>query len=181
VVHNVMQKLHQLAHSAIYGHAAWPASLDDRNSVWKMLADTGLTEVLPDGTIRYTDPGASAEIELLVAFIGVMYPWDIPLVLKGHGYASVEEALEVLEAGTDSVALWRLKRLIFRAYQKRAGSPKARAAARSVFVDLRGLLRRSVRFEHQPKPAKEPKKATGQIEMLLPISGKKLAKEVTAK
>jgi hypothetical protein len=26
-----------------------------RNSVWKMLADTGLTEELPDGTIRYTD------------------------------------------------------------------------------------------------------------------------------
>jgi hypothetical protein len=29
--------------------------------------------------------------------------------------------------------------------------------------------------------AKRPKKATGQIEMLLPIAGKKLVKEVSAK
>jgi hypothetical protein len=172
-----MQKLHQLAHSAIYGHAAWPASLDDRNSVWKLLADTGLTEVLPDGTISCTVPGASAEIELLLAFIGVMHPWNIPFVLKGHGYASEEDVLGIVEAKTDATALWRLKRLIFRAYAKRVGSPKANAGARSVFVDLRGF-----RFSRELKSnvAKKSKKATGQIEMLLPISGKKLVKEVAA-
>ena len=35
--------------------------------IWQMLADSGLTETLADGTNRYTDPGATAEIELLLS------------------------------------------------------------------------------------------------------------------
>jgi DNA end-binding protein Ku len=74
---------------------------------------------------------------------------------------------------------------------KRSGkpiTPKERPAAGNV-VDLMEALRRSVGQEAAPvktaKPAKKPKKATGQKEMLLPIEGKKpkqaVAKKTTAK
>ncbi|WP_461327614.1 non-homologous end joining protein Ku [Bradyrhizobium huanghuaihaiense] len=72
--------------------------------------------------------------------------------------------------------------------QKRAGkpiTPKSKPTAGNV-VDLMEALRRSVGKEVAPanaaKPAKKPKKASaGQKEMLMPIAGKKPAKEGPAK
>ncbi|MGX9429619.1 MULTISPECIES: non-homologous end joining protein Ku [Bradyrhizobium] len=72
--------------------------------------------------------------------------------------------------------------------QKRAGkpiTPKERPRGENI-VDLMEALRRSVGKEVEPakvaKPAKKPRKATaGQKEMLMPIQGKKQAKETAAK
>ncbi|MCA1436776.1 Ku protein [Bradyrhizobium sp. BRP20] len=73
--------------------------------------------------------------------------------------------------------------------QKRAGKvirPKERPKGENV-VDLMDALRKSVggaatEAAAQNKPAKKPKKAAvGQKEMLMPIAGKKPAKEATAK
>ncbi|MGY3611033.1 MULTISPECIES: non-homologous end joining protein Ku [unclassified Bradyrhizobium] len=72
--------------------------------------------------------------------------------------------------------------------QKRAGkpiTPKERPRGDNV-VDLMEALRRSVGKEAEPakaaKPAKKPRKATaGQKEMLMPIQGKKQAKETAGK
>jgi DNA end-binding protein Ku len=72
--------------------------------------------------------------------------------------------------------------------QKRAGKPitaKERPRGENV-VDLMEALRRSVGGEAETKPPKQavkkPRKAaTGQKEMLMPIAGKKPAKEAAAK
>jgi DNA end-binding protein Ku len=71
--------------------------------------------------------------------------------------------------------------------QKRAGKPittKARPRGENV-VDLMEALRRSVGGAEPAKPSKPSKKqrkaASGQKEMLMPIEGKKPAKEATAK
>jgi DNA end-binding protein Ku len=68
--------------------------------------------------------------------------------------------------------------------KKRAGqtiAPKARPAAGNV-VNLMEALRASIGQAQTSKPAKKPKKAAaGQKEMLLPIDGKKTAKEAAAK
>src|ERR1700737_4880803 len=71
--------------------------------------------------------------------------------------------------------------------KKRAGQPitkKDRPAGGNV-VDLMEALRRSVGGAEPTKPAKPSKKprksASGQKEMLMPIEGKKAAKETTAK
>jgi DNA end-binding protein Ku len=74
--------------------------------------------------------------------------------------------------------------------QKRAGKPitaKARPSGENV-VDLMDALRKSIggggpaRLEPPRKPAKKSKKAApGQKEMLMPIAGKKPAKEAAAK
>jgi DNA end-binding protein Ku len=73
--------------------------------------------------------------------------------------------------------------------QKRAGkpiTPKERPRGENV-VDLMDALRKSVggpaaETKASKKPAKKPRKAaTGQKEMLMPISGKKQAKETVAK
>jgi DNA end-binding protein Ku len=72
--------------------------------------------------------------------------------------------------------------------QKRAGKtirPKERPKGENV-VDLMEALRQSVGREVSPakgaKPVKKPRKATaGQKEMLMPIAGKKQAKETAAK
>ena len=72
--------------------------------------------------------------------------------------------------------------------QKRAGkpiTPKERPRGENV-VDLMDALRKSVggpaaETKASKKSAKKPRKATGQKEMLMPISGKKHAKETIAK
>jgi len=67
--------------------------------------------------------------------------------------------------------------------KKRAGqpiAPKARPAAGNV-VNLMDALRASIGEAQAPKSAKKPKKATGQKEMLLPIEGRKPAREAAAK
>lgn len=71
--------------------------------------------------------------------------------------------------------------------KKRAGKPmtaKARPRGENV-VDLMDALRKSIGDEKAAKvskPAKKPRKvASGQKEMLMPIAGKKPAKEATAK
>jgi DNA end-binding protein Ku len=58
-------------------------------------------------------------------------------------------------------------------------TPKARPTAGNV-VNLMDALRASIGQEQGSKPAKKPKKAAGQKEMLLPIDGKK-PKEGAAK
>jgi DNA end-binding protein Ku len=66
--------------------------------------------------------------------------------------------------------------------QKRAGvaiTPKAKPIAGNV-VDLMEALRRSV-GQGETRPTKKPKKAAGQREMLLPITGKKPAREAVGK
>jgi hypothetical protein len=119
MVHDGIRRLHQLAHAAISGQTGWPASPDDCNSILKLLADSGLTEELPDGTTRYTEPGSIAEIELLLICIGAICPWEMPHSLEHYGYASEEEALEVWEAESDDEALRLLKLIICRAYARR--------------------------------------------------------------
>jgi DNA end-binding protein Ku len=71
--------------------------------------------------------------------------------------------------------------------QKRAGKPvtaKERPRGENV-VDLMDALRKSIGGAEAPKDAKPAKKsrkvASGQKEMLLPIAGKKSAKEAAAK
>jgi DNA end-binding protein Ku len=67
--------------------------------------------------------------------------------------------------------------------KKRNGQPitaKARPAIGDV-VNLMDALRASLGQEQAPKSTKNPKKAAGQKEMLLPIDGKKSAKEGAAK
>jgi DNA end-binding protein Ku len=72
--------------------------------------------------------------------------------------------------------------------QKRAGKPitaKARPSGENV-VDLMDALRKSIgggaaRTEPSKKPAKNKKATPGQKEMLMPIAGKKPAKETAAK
>ena len=59
-------------------------------------------------------------------------------------------------------------------------TPRARPAAGNV-VNLMDALRASIGQEQGSKPAKKPKKAAGQKEMLLPIDGKRPAKEGAAK
>ena len=71
--------------------------------------------------------------------------------------------------------------------QKRAGKPitaKERPRGENV-VDLMDALRKSIGGTEpakDSKPAKKPRKAaSGQKEMLMPIQGKKTAKEAAAK
>jgi DNA end-binding protein Ku len=71
--------------------------------------------------------------------------------------------------------------------QKRAGKPitaKARPRGENV-VDLMDALRKSIGGTEpakESKPAKKPRKvSSGQKEMLMPIAGKKPAKEAAAK
>jgi len=59
-------------------------------------------------------------------------------------------------------------------------TPRARPAAGNV-VNLMDAPRASIGQEQGSKPAKKPKKAGGQKEMLLPIDGKKPTKEGAAK
>jgi hypothetical protein len=119
MVHDGIRRLHQLALAANSGQTSWPASRDDSDSIRKMLADSGLTEELPDRTTRYTELGLAAEIELLLVCIGALCPWEMPYFLEQHGYASEEEAMDVWEAETDDEALRLLKLIIFRAYAGR--------------------------------------------------------------
>jgi hypothetical protein len=74
---------------------------------------------------------------------------------------------------TELEALRGLRLLIFRAYQMHAGKPTACGNS----VKLIHLLRRSVAVEQDSKRAKRPKKPSAQIEMLLPIDGKKSARK----
>lgn len=113
-----VRELHKLAHSAIFDPANWPLSGETVERLWRSLAEWGVTEELC-GTIRYTDPAASPEIELLLSCIGAIEPSDIPFFLREHGYASEKEALEVWEAETESEAYRLLKIILIRSYFQR--------------------------------------------------------------
>ena len=65
-------------------------------------------------------------------------------------------------------------------FERQGLSPGGLAGSRQV-VDLMDALHASIGQEQAPKPTKKQKKAAGQKEMLLPIDGKKPAKEAAAK
>ena len=92
MVHDGIRRLHQLAHQAMSGQTSLPSSPADSNSIWEMLANSGLTEKLRDGTIRYTELGSPAEIELLL-LCGRHLPVGMPFFLEQHGHASKKRRL----------------------------------------------------------------------------------------
>ena len=112
------RELHRLAHSAIFDPGKWPLSGERVERLWRSLAEWGVTEE-SCGTIRYRDPAARPEIELLLSCVGAIEPWDIPFFLEEHGYASEEEAFEVWEADTDAEAYRLLKIVLIRSYFRR--------------------------------------------------------------
>lgn len=126
MLHEGIRRLHRLAHAATSGQIDWPVSPQDCASIWKMLANAGLTEESSDGTIRYTDLGLAGEIELLLVCIGAFCPWEIPFCLEQHGYISEEEATDVWNAETEDEALRLSKLIVFRTYSERFLRSKAR-------------------------------------------------------
>ena len=118
MVLDAVRELYLLAHAAMSDQEVWPASRNKNTSIWRMLADSGFTEEVTHDTIRYT-VRVTPEIELLLACIGAVDPWDVPCFLQEHGYASEEEALEVWEAKSEAEAIRLIRLLVLRAYNKR--------------------------------------------------------------
>jgi hypothetical protein len=116
----VVRELHRLADAAMSDLQAWPDVGEKPESIWQMLAQTGFTEEVADGSsgaVRYT-VRLTPVVELLLVCVGAVEIWDVPVFLLKHGYASEEEADEVWEA-TEAEALRLLRLLLLRAYTKR--------------------------------------------------------------
>jgi hypothetical protein len=120
MLHNAAtRELHKLAHSMIFNDAAWPLRNEQVKRVWKLLTKWGVFTEEASGALRYTDPAARSDIDLLLSCVGAIHHWDIPFVLEENGYASEEETLEVWEADSESKAYRLLKILLIRAYFRR--------------------------------------------------------------
>jgi hypothetical protein len=108
----VIRLLHQLAHAAVCGQAPWPANRETCDSIYRMLAEAGLDQTTPDGSIR-SAPG----INDLLIFIGVWDPWDVPI---HFAFDVSDEDVERMEfAPSEAEALEVIKQMVVDVYEKR--------------------------------------------------------------
>jgi hypothetical protein len=108
----VIRLLHQLAHAAVCGQAPWPASRETCESIYRMLAEAGLEETTPNGSIR-SAPG----IDDLLTFVGVWDPWDVPI---RFAFDVSDEDVERMEfAPSEAEALQVIKQMVVDLYEKR--------------------------------------------------------------
>lgn len=88
---DAITSLHAIVHTRLLGEGAWLADRDVCASLNARLTELGLQTETADGTSTPTALGKAVHVNLFMAFIGLLYEWDIPMLLEDFGLLDEDE------------------------------------------------------------------------------------------
>ncbi|MBR1069145.1 hypothetical protein [Bradyrhizobium liaoningense] len=94
---SVVSKLHEMTDHCQLGSGTWPADRESLPALFKTFRDLGLNEEVTDrpGATQSTALGKELKLDLIMAFVGAWYIWEIPYILVDYGYIDESQAEEL--------------------------------------------------------------------------------------
>lgn len=83
--------IHAAMDGRLFGKDRWLGDWESNYAINRLLHEHGLLLRAPEGWSRNTPFGEEADVDLLMCFLGLWDPWEIPNILHREGYIDLEE------------------------------------------------------------------------------------------
>lgn len=119
----VITTLHAMVHEGLFGSRPWLTDREISGAVTNKLRELGLTELVPgsSNSERNTALGRELHTRLLMVFMGVWEPYEVPFILEDYGLMSDDEALDAVsrleQEDPEAVLLPFVRRAFFQHFQ----------------------------------------------------------------
>jgi hypothetical protein len=113
----IIAELENMVAARLFGPQPLPADRETCSAVVRKL-QMGLVEQVRDESLAWqiTPLGKELNVELFEVFMGIIYEWDVPIILKEYGLLDESEFDSILESTSDADAKSLLDGYVKRAY-----------------------------------------------------------------
>jgi hypothetical protein len=114
----IIAELENMVVARLFGPQPLPADRETCSAVVRKLIQMGLAEQVRDERLTWqiTPLGKELDVELFEVFMGIIYEWDVPIILKEYGLLDESEFDSILESTSDADAKSLLDGYVKRAY-----------------------------------------------------------------
>jgi hypothetical protein len=114
----IIAELENMVVARLFSGQPWLADWETNSAYRRKLIEMGLVEQVraEPRTWQNTPLGKELDVELFQVFMGLIYEWDIPLILEEYGLINESEFNAILECTSDANAQCLLSGYVKRAY-----------------------------------------------------------------
>ena len=114
----IIAELENMVAARLFGPQPLPANRETCSAVVRKLIQMGLVEQVRNESLAWqiTPLGKELNVELFEVFMGIIYEWDVPIILEEHGLLDESEFDSILESTSDADAKSLLDGYVKRAY-----------------------------------------------------------------
>ena len=114
----IIAELENMVAARLFGGQPWPADRETCSAVTRKLIQMGLVEQVRNESLAWqiTPLGKELDVELFEVFMGIIYEWDVPIILEEYGLIDEAEFDAILECTSDADAKSLLDGYVKRAY-----------------------------------------------------------------
>jgi hypothetical protein len=114
----IIAELENMVVGRLFGRQPWLADRETCSAINRKLIQMGLVEVVCTEPLTWqnTPLGKELDVELFEVFIGLIYEWDVPLILEEYGLLDDSEFDAICECTSEANAERVLSGYVKRAY-----------------------------------------------------------------
>jgi hypothetical protein len=114
----IIAELENMVAARLFSSQPLPADRETCSAVVRRLIQMGLVEQVRDEPLTWqiTPLGKELNVELFEVFMGIIYEWDVPIILEEYGLLDESEFDSILESTSDADAKSLLDGYVKRAY-----------------------------------------------------------------
>ena len=114
----IIAELENMIVARLFSGQPWLADRETISAYHRRLIGMGLVEQVhaEPPTWQYTPLGKEVDVELFEVFMGIIYEWDVPIILEEYGLLDESEFDSILESTSDADAKSLLDGYVKRAY-----------------------------------------------------------------
>ena len=114
----IIAELENMVVARLFSGQPWLADPETCSAIWRKLIQMGLVEQVRNESLAWqiTPLGKELDVELFEVFMGIIYEWDVPIILKEYGLLDESEFDSILESTSDDDAKSLLDGYVKRAY-----------------------------------------------------------------
>jgi len=114
----IITELENMVVARLFGRQPWLADRETISAYDRKLIQMGLVEqvCVEPQTWRNTPLGKELDVDLFQVFMGIIYEWDVPIILEEHGFLNESEFDAIIECTSEANAEGLLSGYVKRAY-----------------------------------------------------------------
>jgi len=114
----IIVELENMVVARLFSGRPWLADRETISAYHRKLIQMGLVEqvCVEPQTWRNTPLGKELDVDLFQVFMGIIYEWDVPIILEEHGFLNESEFDAIIECTSEANAEGLLSGYVKRAY-----------------------------------------------------------------